>query len=187
MRRFISRLAQRLIVWIVRWVGQPWSTAFVEAIYGIVPGTAVELVIRRWRRDGGQEVLLFQRTYSRDDPWNRKQHCPGTMVRVEDGRTAAKLTAERGAQVWSHEVALNRLLQSEVGTQVCCICCVGRDEVPDFGPRGLVWQIIYVGTLPEDTPAPAGSQWFNVDALPADIIPEHVEMILRATGALVNQ
>lgn len=175
-----SRFAQWLVVRLARWVRQPWSTAFVEAVYGIVPGTAVELVIRRWGRDGEQEVLLFRRTYSRDDPWNQLWHCAGTMVRVTDGQTAARLTAERGQRVWSHDVALNRLINGEVCAWVQFICMVGRDEIPDFGPRGLVWQIIYTGTLPEGTPAPPGAQWFPVRALPGDIIPEHVAMIERA-------
>ena len=158
-------------------VTQPWSTAFAEAMQATMPSNAVELVIRRWV-DGKAQVLLVQRTYSADDPWNGQWHCPGTIVQGDDGKAAKAQTALGGTKVRARDIALSRLLEREVGGPLEKVFYAYDAEVPEFGPRVLVFQWVYVGEAREDVVL--NGTWFDLDDLPPNTMAEHVEMIREA-------
>lgn len=165
---------------LLRRVTQPWSTAFAEIMQATMPSNAVELVIRRWV-GGRQQVLLVHRSYSLDDPWNNLWHCPGTIIRGEDGKKAKEETRSTGVKVRARDIALRRLIASEVGGPLARVFYAYDDEVSEFGPRVLVLQSIFVGVAEEGVEL-SGS-WFDVDALPDNIMPEHVPMIQQAVLA----
>jgi hypothetical protein len=161
-------------------VTQPWSTAFAEIMQSIMPSNAVELVVRRWVK-GELQVLLLQRKYSDDDPWNGQWHCPGTIIRGDDGKEAKEETARTGTKVRARDIALRRLVECEIGALLKRSFFAYEDEISEFGPRILVIQWIYVGLVEED--AEVNGTWFDIDALPPNIMAEHVPMIRRAALA----
>jgi hypothetical protein len=161
-------------------VTQPWSTAFAELMQAIMPSNAVELVVRRWR-GGKVQVLLEQRKYSPDDPFYGQWHCAGTIVQGLDGKKAKDETERTGVRVRARDIALQRLIDREIGAPLTRFFYAYDDEVSGFGPRVLVIQWIYVGFVEED--AEVNGTWFDIDALPPNIMAEHVPMIERAAYA----
>lgn len=148
-------------------VKQPYSRQFAEALLWRIPAVALELVVLRGRAAGRLEVLLTQRPDEAADPWAGAWHCPGTVARTTD---KAGFTA-----------MLERLATDELGCEISWVQRVAEDMQVDFGSsRALTFQFIYCAEVPEG--AQVRGVWFDLDALPAGIIPEHRPMIMKAVS-----
>lgn len=142
-------------------VTQPYSRPFNESLCRLVPPTVVELVLLRGFADR-REVLLTQRPDEPGDPWPGAWHCPGTIMRVTDHDTMS---------------ALVRLAETEIGSPLAWHNFVYNDVMHNFGGRPLLLRKIYRGAVLPD--ATVQGAWHNLNALPKDIIPEHIPMIQR--------
>jgi hypothetical protein len=152
----LNRLTERLLLRLLRRVRQPWSRAFTEAMFELVPAIAVEAVILRRTSAGRVEVFLTERP-SDDIHWRGVLAVPGTVIRATDQPTDQP-TGTLFAGV------LERLAASELkvpfaATHYVDIHHHGR------GGRANNIQIIYRCSLDQDPVADGG--WYPIDDLPA--------------------
>ena len=150
-------MKERLVIWLLSKVKQPYSPAFFEALARILPVMGLEGVALRC--EGGRTQVLMTRRPGNDliAEWAGRWHIPGTITRVGDTLVSAfaRLGGEFGAPPANMEF-------------VYFIW-------PENGGRGLNLQLVFVVSFAEGE-EPKHGQWFDLDALPDNCIDGHQEI-----------
>ncbi len=156
---------QRILQWLLtiplRWIRQPYSPRFYDAIARLITTVPVEAVILR-QTTGGIEIFLQQRKSHESYPgmWC----CPGSVIRP-------------GEEPFD---VLHRVMKKELNTDMVEADLVGVECCQET--RGWFCEIVYLVTLDRE---PANGSWAPVDHLPpmasnhAAIIPMAVHQLNR--------
>jgi len=149
----LNWLTEKILLRLLRYVKQPWSRPFMEAMASLIPVLTVEAVILRRSPEGSIEVLLLERP-SDDIHWASTLCIPGTVVRATDQPTPD----------WRRlQGVVNRLALNELGESFARADYV---DLYHYGAGGRA-NSIQVVFLCELNGATRQNGWYPVDDLPA--------------------